>query len=618
MLTSARIKEITRTLMHNDGRYAFDEDVHRQAVAGLLPPFSLASSHPPAPAAVPSIATHHRNHSDTLELDGAVKDVEGGMSEAHAARLHNVKRTTVCSHVHDGKDTHHDPIGPPHMMDDPAEKRLEELIDALISEGRAPRLADVRAMAAEVLKAQGISSRSSDGQPSKEWATSFLQRHEFVFDNKMGRVSQADFKSCNPQTMQSFFDRLNWLQTDPSSPGPFSPHQIWNCDETNVSVSRKDSGEVEYRVHRRGDGAKVISNAYSDSVTLMSFSNAAGETIEPCIFFGGSTIDDCQYDGIPRSVRLKATGDIIALFCIPLCLRLTFLCCVGNGYTNDQTYLQSIEHFVERVRQRPGLNNNEPILLIVDSHVSRDTYEHVRLAIDNRITLLALPSHTSRLLQAMDRGVFAPFKTCFNKITTDHSRQHPTMPITRSNLAYFIYQAVLRSHTPTNINDGFRRSGVYPYDPTVIRLPSGPFSPDASSSFQPAQTTAKMISSLAAASASSASSSTPISTIVDFPLPAPRPKGAGRVRHATARLMNAEEFDQLRPATQHQQNVKSRAPAKKKASTRKKAPAKKKGPAKKKAKAVPSDKDSQSPEPRQGGTMIERCHKNCISMIVMS
>jgi len=101
---------------------------------------------------------------------------------------------------------------------------------------------------------------------------------------------------------------------------------------------------------------------------------------------------------------------------------------VGKGYTTDETHVQAIHHFAKTIRQLDGYKNNEPVLLILDNHVSRWTIEHVQECIDANITLLALPSSTSDLLQPLDLDVFGPLKIAFDAEVADFFQQHPFNP----------------------------------------------------------------------------------------------------------------------------------------------------------------------------------------------
>ena len=74
-----------------------------------------------------------------------------------------------------------------------------------------------------------------------------------------------------------------------------------------------------------------------------------------------------------------------------------------------------ISHFIECLKKGPRLDLNKRHILILDGHNSHVMLEVVRIAMDSRLDIISLPSHTSHALQPLDIACFAPFKTTFRK-----------------------------------------------------------------------------------------------------------------------------------------------------------------------------------------------------------
>ena len=55
------------------------------------------------------------------------------------------------------------------------------------------------------------------------------------------------------------------------------------------------------------------------------------------------------------------------------------------------------------------LNGNR--LLFLDGHVSHMSIELIQCAIENKVTILSIPAHTSHVLQPLDVGVFKEVKS---------------------------------------------------------------------------------------------------------------------------------------------------------------------------------------------------------------
>ena len=88
--------------------------------------------------------------------------------------------------------------------------------------------------------------------------------------------------------------------------------------------------------------------------------------------------------------------------------------------------------------------------------------EHAR---ENEVHLLCLPSHTSHVLQPC---VFKSFKSFFSIICNQYMAKNPGRVITEDILASLVGSALAQSHTPINIFSGFKKAGIYPFNPGEV------------------------------------------------------------------------------------------------------------------------------------------------------
>ena len=132
------------------------------------------------------------------------------------------------------------------------------------------------------------------------------------------------------------------------------------------------------------------------------------------------------------------------------------------GCINSQLFVEWFAFFIKNI---PPMR---PILLIQDGHSSHVSIELIEMTRANDVIVLCLPAHTSHILQPLDVGVFKAFKTSFNKACGNYMRQHPNQVITTDVLASVVAQAYLTSFTPVNILSGFKKTGVYPFNPSVV------------------------------------------------------------------------------------------------------------------------------------------------------
>ena len=94
-----------------------------------------------------------------------------------------------------------------------------------------------------------------------------------------------------------------------------------------------------------------------------------------------------------------------------------------------------------------------------------DVIEYAR---SNEIHLLCLPSHTSHILQPLDVGVFKSFKSFFSKVCCQYMAKNPGRVVTEDILAALVSDAFAQTHTPLNILGGFKKAGIYPFNPGEV------------------------------------------------------------------------------------------------------------------------------------------------------
>ena len=94
--------------------------------------------------------------------------------------------------------------------------------------------------------------------------------------------------------------------------------------------------------------------------------------------------------------------------------------------------------------------------------------EIIELVQSNGVYLLCLPAHTTHILQPLDVGVFKSFKSNFSKACSKYLAVNPGRVITSDKLAFLVAEAWPLSLTPLNIMSGFKKTGIYPINPSEV------------------------------------------------------------------------------------------------------------------------------------------------------
>ena len=134
----------------------------------------------------------------------------------------------------------------------------------------------------------------------------------------------------------------------------------------------------------------------------------------------------------------------------------------GNGWINSDLSLQWFEFFLQHIPP------TQPVLFIMDGHGSHMSIDLIELARSNGVHILCLPSHTMHVLQPLDVGVYKSFKSHFSKACSKCLAANPGRVTTSNKLASLVTEAWPQSHTPLNVMSGFKKSGIFPLNPSEV------------------------------------------------------------------------------------------------------------------------------------------------------
>lgn len=110
---------------------------------------------------------------------------------------------------------------------------------------------------------------------------------------------------------------------------------------------------------------------------------------------------------------------------------------------------------------------SHPVLLILDNHSSRFNSDMLKAAMDRHVFLFALPPNTTHLLQPLDVSVFGPFKRAAH-LQIDALSLKGQRPLLKHNIGAALRDAWDKSLTQSNIQAGFRASGIWPLNDKAV------------------------------------------------------------------------------------------------------------------------------------------------------
>lgn len=135
---------------------------------------------------------------------------------------------------------------------------------------------------------------------------------------------------------------------------------------------------------------KVVAGTGRQNISVLAACNAAGTALPPLIVYASKA-------AVLSSIPAEWIGD--DQFTIPG----TWYGLSKTGWMTTEVFQSWFNVFVQKVEQRP-------LLLILDGHVSHLSRETRLKAVQENISIIKLPSHTTSMLQPLDISVFGPMK----------------------------------------------------------------------------------------------------------------------------------------------------------------------------------------------------------------
>lgn len=226
----------------------------------------------------------------------------------------------------------------------------------------------------------------------------------------------------------------------------YNPYLVFNMDETMLKSTTK-----KYKVFHMKDAPNISIQEDEERgmhITLALCISAAGEALTPLAILECQTLPD----------ELRSLGVYYNWAYQP------------SGWMTKDIFENWIKDvFVPKVEATRLQYNwpNEPALLFVDGHSSRNNDPLYDYLLDRNIKLAKLPPHSSHILQPLDRGINGSFKQKFNKLKK--STFDSDLPERRFRALKDASLALSKALKRHKIIECFKVTGIYPWDVEVMK-----------------------------------------------------------------------------------------------------------------------------------------------------
>ncbi|KAG5880838.1 hypothetical protein JTB14_027619 [Gonioctena quinquepunctata] len=234
-------------------------------------------------------------------------------------------------------------------------------------------------------------------------------------------------------------------------------HLVYNCDETGFGYDPKDVLLVAPKGQKRV--SKNIAGSGKKNTTVLACGNAKGEKLPPFMIFRGkyvwqSWIPEEDYPGTMYTAQHKGWME---------------------GGLFFKWFKESFLPFIKSTEERGG----KKIILIFDGASVHTSYPLSKCAIDNGVILLKLPANVFHYMQPLDKCVFKPIKTMWNKEMVDFNRTFPGRILPNEDFSKRIKNVWEGASKSEYLISGFRSTGLFPvsfnkfpddgYDPIKLK-----------------------------------------------------------------------------------------------------------------------------------------------------
>lgn len=148
-----------------------------------------------------------------------------------------------------------------------------------------------------------------------------------------------------------------------------------------------------------------------------------------------------------------------------------------SGWVNNQVAMLWLkEVFIKHIDKKREDGDVKDVILTCDRHGSHFTYNFLKTCQEHGIFVMALPAHSSHVIQPLDVKVFGPDAHYFHKALNQWKEETKITFFHRDDFAAIYGQSFLEAYTEHTIKRGFEASGVWPLDREAI--PESEFAKD--------------------------------------------------------------------------------------------------------------------------------------------
>lgn len=377
-------------------------------------------------------------------MEAAIKAVQRGrISQREAASRYGIPRRTLRQHLKTGSIARK--LGRTSLLLPAQEIELVERIVRLANIGYPITPKMMRHQVYRFMESNKIKHNFNENKQlaGRGWFRLFMKRHPELAKRKAQAMNAARAQKMNRFIVKDYFTKLNEIYETMGLKN--KPERIYNMDEKGCRLTIHHQQTV---LARKGTKRlHLIAPEHAENVTVVACVSATGNVMPPMILFKGKRMKPEFEDNLPAGALVKMSP---------------------KGSMTTELFIEFINHMAK-------YKVHGPILLIFDGAACHLDYSIVDAAEKHEILLFCLPSNTTHELQPLDKSVYRAYEAYWDQEVLNYWDRHPERRLTKTRFNKKFSTVWSRCMTHENIINGFRSTGIYPFDPCVI--PSAAFAP---------------------------------------------------------------------------------------------------------------------------------------------
>ncbi|KAF2836603.1 putative pogo transposable element [Patellaria atrata CBS 101060] len=326
------------------------------------------------------------------------------------------------------------------FLNESQSKFLIKYINRVSAQGLAPTPLMVRTWAAEIAKKE----------PSAKWPSRWIKRNSKCL--KSGYLSGLDKSRKNSESAFYYALYFELLARKIEQYRVKIPN-IWNMDEKGflMGILQKQRRYFSKAYYETGALKHVLQDGSRSWITCLAAICADGRHLDPMLIYEAVSgdIQDTWIQDYNENIHKCSFASS------------------PTGWTNNELGYQWLTRVFEPYT-RPT-SDREWRVLILDGHGSHVTMKFIDFALSHRILLAVFPPHSTHRLQPLDVSLFAPLAQYYSQELDIFIHDSEGLcSVTKRDFFRLFWPSFQKAFAEKNVLSGFRKTGLSPFNPTII------------------------------------------------------------------------------------------------------------------------------------------------------